>query len=239
MRKQFAQDCKAFVSSEGIDGIDIDWEFPGMTFSSNAYDELVDVENFTLLMKDLRAALGQSTLLTYAGYCMDKRPQGEGYKYIDVKAVDPYVDYVNIMAYDLVDAPQHQSALNKPSNYWDCQRSVDEYLNAGVSADKLVLGIPFYGRADFNAGGSINYRDILNLSKDDGYVIENWDTEGNVPYVTKNGSFYCGYDNPRSIAAKGEWILKNGMKGMMFWDYEGDDTMGTLRKALWNAVMKK
>ena len=34
-------------------------------------------------------------------------------------------------------------------------------------------------------------------------------------------------------------ILKNGMKGMMFWDYEGDDTMGTLRKALWNAVMKK
>ena len=36
-----------------------------------------------------------------------------------------------------------------------------------------------------------------------------------------------------------EWILKNGMKGMMFWDYEGDDTMGTLRKALWNAVMKK
>lgn len=85
MRKQFAQDCKAFVSSEGIDGIDIDWEFPGMTFGSNAYDELVDVENFTLLMKDLRAALGQSTLLTYAGYCMDKRPQGEGYKYIDVR----------------------------------------------------------------------------------------------------------------------------------------------------------
>lgn len=81
--------------------------------------------------------------------------------------------------------PQHQSALNKPSNYWDCQRSVDEYLNAGVSADKLVLGIPFYGRADFNTGGSINYRDILNLSKDDGYVIENWDAEGNVPYVTK------------------------------------------------------
>ena len=77
------------------------------------------------------------------------------------------------------------------------------------------MGIPFYGRADFNSGGSINYRDILNLSKDDGYVIDNWDAEGNVPYVTKNGSFYCGYDNPRSIAAKGEWILKNGMKAVI------------------------
>lgn len=105
MRKQFAQDCKKFVQQEGIDGIDIDWEFPGMTFGSNAYDPLVDVENFTLLMKDLRETLSSSTLLTYAGYCKNKQPQGAGWKYIDVKAVDPYVDFVNIMTYDLVGAP--------------------------------------------------------------------------------------------------------------------------------------
>lgn len=88
MRKQFAQDCKKFVQQEGIDGIDIDWEFPGMTFGSNAYDPLVDVENFTLLMKDLRETLSSSTLLTYAGYCKNKQPQGAGWKYIDVKAVN-------------------------------------------------------------------------------------------------------------------------------------------------------
>ena len=105
MRKQFAQDCKAFVSSEGIDGIDIDWEFPGMTFGSNAYDELVDVENFTLLMKDLRAALGSPPYWPMQVIAWTSVPQGEGYKYIDVKAVDPYVNFVNIMAYDLVDAP--------------------------------------------------------------------------------------------------------------------------------------
>ncbi|MBD9091887.1 MAG: hypothetical protein EGQ20_05090 [Bacteroides oleiciplenus] len=238
MRKQFAQDCKKFVQQEGIDGIDIDWEFPGMTFGSNAYDELVDVENFTLLMKDLRETLGSSILLTYAGYCKNKQPQGAGWKYIDVKAVDPYVDFVNIMTYDLVGAPGHQSPLNKPSASWDCKRSVDEYLNAGVPASKLVLGIPFYGRAHFNSGGSINYKDIVNLSEGSGYVIDNWDAEGSVPYVTKDGVYYCGYDNPRSIAAKGEWLLGLGMKGMMFWDYDGDDSKGTLRNALWNAVMK-
>lgn len=83
------KDCKKFVQQEGIDGIDIDWEFPGMTFGSNAYDPLVDVENFTLLMKDLRETLSSSTLLTYAGYCKNKQPQGAGWKYIDVKAVDP------------------------------------------------------------------------------------------------------------------------------------------------------
>lgn len=239
MRKQFAKECKSFVQSERIDGIDIDWEFPGMTFGSNAYDELVDVDNFTLLMKDLREELGSGILLTYAGYCMDKKPQGEGFKYIDVKAVDTYVDFVNIMTYDLMGAPQHQSALNKPGNYWDCKRSVDEYLNAGVPAGKLVLGIPFYGRANFESGGAIDYKNIINLSKNDGYVIDNWDSEGSVPYVTKGGTFYCGYDNPRSIGLKGEWLLGLGMKGMMCWDYDGDDSQGTLRKSVWNAVMKK
>ncbi len=239
MRAKFAMDCKSFVQSEGIDGIDIDWEFPGMTFGSNAFDVSVDVDNFTLLMKDLRKELGTGTLLTYAGYCMDKKPANPGFKYIDVKAVDPYVDFVNIMTYDLMGAPQHQSALNKPGNYWDCKRSVDEYTNAGVPASKLVLGIPFYGRTNFESGGSINYKDILTLSKNNGYVIDNWDSEGSVPYVTKNGEFYCGYDNPRSIALKGEWLLGLGMKGMMCWDYDGDDNLGTLRKSVWNAVMKK
>lgn len=239
MRAKFAKDCKSFVQSEGIDGIDIDWEFPGMTFGSNAFDVLVDVDNFTLLMKDLRKELGAGILLTYAGYCMDKKPAGAGFKYIDVKAVDPYVDFVNIMTYDLMGAPQHQSALNKPGNYWDCKRSVDEYINAGVPASKLVLGIPFYGRANFESGGSINYKDILTLSKNNGFVIDNWDSEGSVPYVTKNREFYCGYDNPRSIALKGEWLLGLGMKGMMCWDYDGDDNLGILRKSVWNAVMKK
>lgn len=69
----------------------------------------------------------------------------------------------------------------------------------------------------FNSGGSVNYRDIVDLSAGEGYVIDNWDEEGSVPYVTKNGVFYCGYDNPRSIAAKGTWLLGLGMKGMMFW----------------------
>ncbi len=37
---------------------------------------------------------------------------------------------------------------------------------------------------------------------------------------------------------KGEWVLGKGMKGLMFWDYDGDDNQGTLRKAVWKSVMK-
>lgn len=237
--KKFADDCKAFCQKYGIDGIDIDWEFPGMTFGSNVFDAAVDVDNYLTLMKQLRTTLGSSYLLTYAGYCQNVKTVAGGKKYIDVKAVDPYVDFVNIMTYDLTEAPNHQSALSKPSAYWDCKRSIEEYLNAGVPASKLVLGIPFYGRRDFNSGGSINYSDIIKMDKNAGYVIDNWDEEGNVPYVTLNGKFYCGYDNPKSIGIKGQWAISQGMKGLMFWDYDGDDSMGTLRNACWNAVMKK
>lgn len=240
-RKAFAEDCKEFVQTEGIDGIDIDWEFPGMTFGSNAYDPLVDVDNHVLLMKDLRETLGSGVLLTYAGYCMNvKDVEGVegGRRYIDVAAVDPYVDYVNIMTYDFAGAPSHQSALENSDYYWDCKRSVDEYLNAGISPSKLVLGIPFYARAHFNSGGSINYCDFdEKFSEADGYVIDNWDDVGQVPYVSKDGAFYAGYDNPESIAIKGEWILGLGMKGMMYWDCDADDEQGTLTRAVWNAVM--
>ena len=240
MRKRFAEDCRRFVEKEGIDGIDIDWEFPGLTYGHAEFDTIVDVDNFTLLMKDLRAALGPDILLTYAGYCKGmQRTNGGGKKYIDVAAVDPYVDFVNIMTYDFDSAPHHQSAFDDPENSWDCRRAVQAYLDAGVPASKLVLGIPFYARHDFQRGGSVRFCNLGTWAEADGYKTDCWDERAGVPHVGKDGAFHAGYDNPRSIALKGKWLLGLGMKGMMFWEYEGDDEQGTLQRAIWDAVMAK
>ncbi|NLI36829.1 MAG: glycoside hydrolase family 18 [Bacteroidales bacterium] len=235
-RKQFAEDCLAFIKKWGIDGIDMDWEFPGLSWSGAACDPANDVANFTLLMKQLRETLGNNYLLTFAGYVMDKKPVAGGYQYIDIAAVMPYVDYVNIMTYDMDAAPKYQSALNDPSSYWDCQRAVNAYINAGAPFSKLLLGIPFYGRHTFS-DKTINYKDILTLDKGV-YKIDNWDAGANVPYVTKNGQMYYSYDNAKSIAIKGAWIIGLGMKGMCYWDCSGDDGEETLTKAVWNATMK-
>ncbi|MGC3976775.1 MAG: glycosyl hydrolase family 18 protein [Paludibacteraceae bacterium] len=240
-RLQFAKDCKAFIEKWGIDGVDMDWEFPGLSWSgdANAYDKAVDVQNHVELMKQLRQTLGTKYLLTYAGYCKDKTAVTGGYQYIDIKAVAPYVDFVNIMSYDLDAAPRHQSALSDNTAYSDCVRSVQTYLNAGMPAEKLVLGIPFYGRISFSTTPtSINYKAIIQLDTKT-YKIDNWDEAASVPYITKDGVYYAGYDNAKSIGIKGEWLLAKGMKGMMYWDYDGDDTSGTLRKAVWETTMKK
>jgi len=244
-RKAFAEDCLAFIRKWGIDGIDIDWEFPGISWSGHACDPAHDVENHVLLMKQLRETLGNNYLLTYAGYVMNVRGEEGNRKFIDIAAVDPYVDFVNLMTYDIASGAEgeHQSAWDRPDYYWDCVRAIDAYISAGVSPSKLVLGIPFYARHAWD--NSDGYKGCVDYNKFEseypaskGFKIDNWDDKGMVPYITKDGRMWAGYDNPKSIGLKAEKILNLGMKGLMYWDYDADDAAGTLRTAVWNSIMK-
>lgn len=238
-RRAFAEDCLAFLKKYNLDGVDLDWEFPGLSWSGAACDPSCDTDNYVLLVKQLRETLGTSYTISYAGYCSDKTSVSGGYRYVDIKAMDPYVDYVNIMAYDLDEAPHHHSALNDTRAYKDCNRAVNAYLTAGVSPDKLVLGLPFYGRHSFSTSPTaISYKKILQLDRYQ-YRRNQWDDKASCPFVaTMGGAFYCGYDNPRSIGLKGAWVREKGMLGLMYWEYDQDDAKGTLRKAVWNAVMQ-
>jgi len=249
-RKKFADDCLAFCEKWGIDGIDIDWEFPGLSWSGHACDPQVDVQNHVLLMKQLRETLGDKYFLSYAGYVMDMKDDGKGGKrYIDIKGVDPYVDWVNIMTYDIASGKegQHQSAWNRPSYYYDCKRAVETYINAGIDPNKLVLGIPFYARhawsnyKDTNGKtcyAAVSYKNFKNVYPASEGYSELWDSVGEVPYIAKNGVMWAGFDNAKSIKLKGEKIKALGMRGMMYWEYDQDNADATLRKAVWNAVMK-
>ncbi|HAP51291.1 MAG TPA: hypothetical protein DCQ56_08765, partial [Porphyromonadaceae bacterium] len=220
--------------------IDLDWEFPGISWSGAKCDPAHDVDNFTLLVKQLRETLGNRYLLTFAGYVMDKQPTSGGWRYIDLKAVLPYVDFINIMTYDLQSNKPH-SAVDQPSAYWDIERTRKAYLAAGVPYEKMVLGIPFYVRHSFDGPNSaVDWKDLNALAASDkAFKIDNWDSEAQTPYVTYNGQFWGGYDNPESIAKKGRrYVGGFGMKGMLYWDCGADDARYTLSKACWNAVMK-
>lgn len=236
-RKNFAQDCLDFCKEHGIDGIDIDWEFPGLGWSGQACDKSVDTQNHVLLMKQLRETLGTDYLLTYAGYAMDKKiSSGGGYTYIDIKALDSVVDFVNVMTYDLDSGASPHNALTSSNAYWDIYRMYREYIRAGVTPGKMVLGIPFYGRIAFSGSTTAwSYKKIIALGSE--YKIDNWDNSAQVPYVTKNGSKYCYYDNAASIEIKAKWALGNNMLGLMYWENDQDDAIFTLSKAVWEGVM--
>lgn len=238
MRRAFAEDCLRFCKEKGIDGIDIDWEYPGLGWSGQASDVAVDTDNHVLLMKQLRETLGNGYLLTYAGYVTNKRSADGGYKYIDIKALDDVVDYVNIMTYDLDSGKKPHNGLECPSAYWDISRTYNAYMAAGVSPSKMVIGIPFYGRVSFSSSpGALTYKSIMALKESDGYKVDNWDSGASVPYVTRNGQKYCYYDNARSISIKADWALDRGLYGLMYWENDQDDYKFTLRKAVWDSVM--
>ncbi|SHF73462.1 glycoside hydrolase family 18 protein [Dysgonomonas macrotermitis] len=229
-RRSFVNDCKRVIDEFGLDGVDLDWEYPtssvaGISSSSD------DTDNFTLLMKEIRGVIGEDRLLTLASACTAQ--------YYDFKAIDQYIDFVNIMTYDMGRPPFHNAPLHRSEFTSDLsiEESVQAHVAAGISLDKLTLGMPFYGHVIKELGDFINYKDIHTL--DEKYTRK-WDDEGKVPYFTdKDGYFVCSFDNAESLAYKCRYALNRGMLGVMYWEYNGDDAEGTLRKTVYNTVMKK
>ena len=224
-RKSFAKDCKRIVRDYGLDGIDIDWEYPSSNEAGiTATPE--DIDNFTLLMKELRKALGKSYLLSCATIA-------DG-RFVDFKAIEPYVDLVNIMMYDVGNPPYHHSSLyrSEMSGRVTAEEALKAHLDAGMPVNKLVLGVPFYGRSVKGFGGT-NYGSLVKRTD----VTRMWDDVAKVPYLVKDGEFVCTYEDAESLAWKCKFIKEKGMRGAMYWEYRCDDEAGTLRHAVWEGVM--
>ena len=222
-RKKFAQNCLAAVNKYGLDGIDIDWEYPTSS-SAGISSSPLDINNFTLLMKDLREVLGPDRLLTIATYA--------GVKYYDLKTAGQYLDFINIMTYDMGRPPYHHSALYSSSKTKNsCVEAVEKHHNAGVPYEKLVLGVPFYGKPA--EGESVDYVDIVSKSGAYSKYTRRWDDVSKVPYlVDAGGTMVLCYDDAESLALKADYIINKGLLGAMYWSIEADDASWTLSKAL-------
>lgn len=243
-RQQFAQDCKNFCDKWGIDGVDLDWEFPGMAYNASYhFDPAHDVDNYTELFKDIRAVFGSDYLLTYAGPTEQKQAIEGGYRYVDNLAVEPYVDWVNLMCYDFCSAPRPHNAM-VCDGYWDIMRTYRSYYVAEYPMHKLVLGVAFYGRHEFDNDKEWMYQELLRLYKVyPNYYRRQWNNAWKVPYcerkVDGKWQMWCSYDDPQSIAYKGDWLISKGMRGLMYWEVEGDNSTKDLQHACYDAMKKE
>ena len=230
LRWAFAQDCRRCIEQYNLDGIDIDWEYPTTGMAKISYSEN-DTENYTKLMRDIRGAIGDDKLLTQATSATGK--------YIDFKAIDKYIDYTNVMAYDLGWAPYHNSPLY-PTEHMESicvDDAVKNHLAAGVPPEKLVMGLAFYGRGK---KGFPRQRDLTQAHLVEGDYTFCWDSAGQVPYIVDgSGELVFGYENEISLALKAEYILKHNLKGAMYWSYGGDNAAGDLRKCVFKVLNRK
>ncbi len=228
-RNLFAVDCQRVVNEFGLDGVDIDWEYPTSTAGKiSASPE--DTDNFTTLIIDIRQAIGNDKLLTFASVATAQ--------YVDFNAIEPYVDFVNIMAYDMAMPPNHHSPLYRSelAGHVTTEESVNLHLQAGVPANKLVMGMPFYGKGDRKVIGSMDFKDLENQTT---YEVK-WDAIAKVPYlINDEGEFVCTFENQESIAIKCHFINERGLLGGMYWEYSGDNEAGTLRQTVYNELNKQ
>lgn len=226
LRQSFAAHCMKTIGEYGLDGIDIDWEYPTSSaadISSSADDR----QNFTLLMRDIRQAIGKDFLLTFADFADTT--------YVDYREVMPYVDFVNLMTYDITNPPGHHSALYRSdiAGELTVSEAVEHHLEAGVPLAQLVMGMPFYGRPSPDYQGSRPYGQMIL----DSLYQERWDSTALVPYlVDADGYMVLAHENVRSIAHKCEYILTQGLHGAMYWDSDNDDDAFTLSRTVWTLL---
>ena len=237
-----------------FDGIDIDWEFPGGNGANPNLGSSADAQGFADLMSDLRVALDQLELETGRDYELTAAMNvSEGkVNNVNYQQAAPYMDYVFAMSYDFYGAWNneigHHTALfpttdgsNAGLNVID---GVTNLINAGVPANKIVVGAGMYGRGWKGVkngqgngpidgtweAGVLDYKDIevnylggLNGVGINGFDYS-YDETAQAPslYRESTGELIT-YDNPRSVRAKGEAVIINGLAGLFSWEIDADN----------------
>ncbi|MEV5465966.1 glycoside hydrolase family 18 protein [Streptomyces griseoincarnatus] len=247
----FAQSCLDLVEDPrwaGVfDGIDIDWEYPnacGATCDTSGRDA------YRELMAALRSTFGPDRLVT-AAIPADATDGGK-IDAADYAGAAQYVDWYNPMTYDFFGAwdTAGPTAPHSPLTSYDgipkagyhSAATIARLTGLGIPADKLLLGIGFYGRGwtgvtQAEPGGTATgpAPGTYEPGIDDYKVLKDrcpaTGTVGGTAYA-KCGDQWWSYDTPQTVASKTEWKNQQGLGGTFFWELSGDTANGELIKAI-------
>ncbi|MBQ3658078.1 MAG: glycoside hydrolase family 18 protein [Bacteroidales bacterium] len=248
-RAIFVDDAVRFVRYYSLDGIDVDWEFPGMNRNTREADK----ENFTSLLKELRAAFdkaskedGKKYLLTIAAGAFELY-----LSYTDIRAIIPLTDYFFLMTYDFFGQwnkhTGHHTNLYLPESQnssHSVEKITSSYIKKGVPPEKIIIGAAFYGRkwknveaednGLFKSGkgvGSVPYSKIVPLTKNPKY-IRYWDSTAYAPTLyNMTDKIFISYEDEESVRRKVDYVFIKNLGGLMYWEYFSDYQL-TLSKAI-------
>ena len=236
-REIFAQSCVDFILEYDFDGIDIDWEYPVEGGLEGNHNSSLDKQNFTLLLQKIRELLdlqssidGNDYLLTVATTASSIYVEN-----IEVELIHEYLDWINLMSYDLHGpwggesnaVTNFNSSLyaisEDPSPYpinedFNLDASVQLYIDLGVPREKLNAGLAFYGRSfsgvsDENNGLFVPYAGVPGIGTWENGVFDYWDLDSN--YINVNG--YVSYWHPEG---KVPWLYNPSTQIMISYDDE-------------------
>jgi chitinase len=247
-----------------FDGFDIDWEYPGSCGNTCA-SRAEDWDNFPALLQEFRNQLDDlakevPTGTTQPHYLLTAAAPAGAAKYsaMNVSAMHGPLDWINVMAYDFHGswepngptnhaAALYQSRCEPVQGDWG-DKAIRAYLDAGVPASKLLLGVPFYGHG-WRGVAAVDYgfcqpasglaRGVYERGTNDYEVLdgqarpERLDPDA-VAHWSFNGSEFWSFDDTDTLAIKAGYVNASArpLRGMMFWELSGDTADGRLVKAL-------
>lgn len=248
-RKLFAISVLQLLREYGADGIDLDWEYPTIEgYPGHPYAP-GDYDHFTELVKVLRHTLGKNYEISFAAGGFTKFVE----EAVNWQKVVKWVDRVNLMTYDLVGGfskvtghhtPLYSSAKQKES----ADHCIQLLRQRNFPVEKLVIGAAFYARtwkevSPANDGifqdgvfqSFVPYRKhIESFEPAAGYKkFFDADAQASWSYNEKERVF-ATYDDERSIEAKVDYVKKNNMGGIMFWEL----TLDRPKQGLLGVILK-
>lgn len=269
-RSAFAKTCiLEFVTHAGFDGLDVDWEFPvhgGVAGNPQRPQDKADV---TVLLDEMRRQLDALGISNHRHYYLTvATPTGRwqtGGAYdpsdsYDFRAIVKDVDWLNVMTYDMNNGDSPVSNFNAPmradpndptpalERRWNnVVGAVDYYEQHGVPADKIVLGMPFYGLGYVGVSSKDNgrfsrfttdypetpYAVVRTKLLTDPSWRKHWSDAAAAPWIYNGRTHtFFSYDDPRSMAIKAAFVRSRHLRGAMFWVLGEDDQDGSLLRAL-------
>lgn len=235
-------------SKYNFDGLDLDWEYPALRGG-----EPMDKENFVQLVKELKTDFNKYNLLLTSAIGAAKNTIDQAYS---VKMLSRYLDYMHIMTYDYGGTWDKKITANAPLHSDDAlnvEFTIEYLLKMGASPDKLVLGIPFYGRTfvtelEGNFGDASNDIGFMGpYTRENGFmgynevcdILSNRTSQWTKSYdtntqqgIAKFRDEVAGqtkvviYDSARSVAVKTRFAMRKALAGAMVWSVDTDDFLG-------------
>lgn len=261
-REKFAKSAVEFMVKYGFDGIDLDWEYPVSGGLAGNRNRPEDKQNYTLLCGELRRQLDargkkekKKYLLTIAAPAGPKNIAN-----FELARMAKHLDWFNVMTYDFNGGWSKLTHFNAPlysikddpakEEGMNVDAAIRAYLKAGVPAEKVVMGIPLYGRGwqgvkgkdglfQKPAGGLprgtweaglFDYKDLA--ANRVPRMRRHWHAEAKVPwlYDEKTG-LMISYDDVESVKLKAAYARGKKLGGVMFWELSADDAKSTLLSA--------
>ena len=236
-RYAFARNVKKLINEYKLDGIDIDWEYPGSS-ASGIKSRPEDRENFTLLLTALRDVLGPETWISVAGLGDNTYLTRSA----EIDKIAPLITHFNLMSYDFTAGETGENGMRHQANLFNSEFSLPGYsvdsmvnnlINAGMPSEKILLGVPFYGRLGATITRSYDELRKSYINKN-GYSYR-FDNDAKVPYLVKDGEFAMSFDNEVSTFLKAKYVRQNCLGGIFSWQSTFDQA-NILLRAMYESI---